>query len=216
MGASRFADWARWFLVSLLLVAAIGVVAGRSPERFALPGLFGLGYGALVGLGAGEMACRLHVFRPRTLSTIVVLMTAVGFVGVSLQWQRLYAERSKPFIKPVPDDPLRKQLLESLTPVPAGETPQGRAAREQLLADVAESDAQRIKLRVEMSETQTIRGYLRSRWINFPLLKGIDAPWPLVLWIVELVGGMLISSAIAWRTIRAGSAEAEKAVEPIQ
>lgn len=145
---------------------------------------------------------------------LVVLMTAVGFVGVSLQWQRLYAERSKPFIKPVPDDPLRKQLLKSLTPVPAGETPQGRAAREQLLADVADSDAQRNKLRLEMAETQTIRGYLRSRWNNFPLLKGTDAPWPLVLWLLELVGGVVIAGVIAWRTIRKG-AEAQKSVEPL-
>jgi len=184
----------RWVLLGVALVSVLAILSGKNPDQLALPGLFTLGFSVVIGLTMGEFGQVLKIGRPRFIWPFVMLLTLGGLVGVTWQWYGRYLTRTVAAYRehPLHDDPLAGAFP---TELPPDAKPEAR----EILESIQRSAAERSEWKQERAIGITFPGYLQNRLAGFPQLKGLRAPWPIVIWVSELLVCSLLAGWIARR-----------------
>ena len=173
-----------------VVALALGWIAAYAPGRIKLLGLFSLGWGALAGWCLGSLARRLQIARPRTILCLSALLIAGGFLAYSAESYRLYRRNLQAQFD---RNPASQWKLEEQ--VKGGTTAEDRELRKRFAEELQRvGDLRREKLGpAEFLRSRVVQA---GRWPH---------PWPLVLWIGELLGSAILGGWVAGRVIRRAS-----------
>lgn len=171
---------AAWFLLGLLATAALSGLAGHAPARLRLLLLFPLAFGLLTGAALALLARSLELRRPFVTSLTAAFLAIGGLVNVA---RIAYGELAAQARREVDADPQRLLALQVLG-LPEHQDVEGRRAYH----------LQRMALR------PTFGDYLASRLTG--VVGWSPAPWPEVVWGLEVLSGGAGAAWIAWRTLR--------------
>ena len=200
----------RWLLSGVALVAVLAILAGKNPDQLALPFLFTLGFSVIVGISMGELGQVLKIGKPRFVWPYIALLTLGGLIGVTWQWYGRYLARTTEAYRqnPLHEDPLAGAFP---TEMPADAKPEVREFYE----NMQRSNAQRSAWKREREEGVTFPGYLKNRLTGFAPLKGLEAPWPAIIWVTELLTGSVLAGWIARRNATVAQTESSDAPEAV-
>lgn len=170
----------RWLLVGAIGMTVLAIVGAHTPMRVRLLGLFSLVYGLAGGLFLGKVAGAFHLRRSGAALVASFLLIAAAEAGLTLESYRLWRagqmarlERAAEEMRPLPTVP-------TSPPPPSG------------LPSLAQRQAAEVLLDAMRDDQVSFRRYLALR-----LTRRGDwpAPWPAVIWSLELLLG---SAAGAW------------------
>jgi hypothetical protein len=188
-----------WTASALVAVGALAFVAAQAPERVRLLVWFAVAFGLVAGSVLGRLVATWLIPFPRTVRIVAAFLIAGGEVATSVlahrrqvpDLERILAQRQD---STNPLAAAEKQFLEQSND---DESPEAKAARQQLREEHEQSE----RLRREWLETRqrrlTWQGYLQHR---VSTVGAWPSPWPESLWVAEII---VSSVAGAWLASRA-------------
>ena len=178
--------WAlsRWLAAGAVFLTAWTLVCAHAPSRIKLIGLFALAYGLLAGLVLKHLA-RLAGLRPSwQLPALTFVLVAAGQVGLALESHRLYAAEVQ---RNIESDKSRAALALMLQTSEPPADPESRALFDDMRQTLGAPSQTRFA------------DYLQHRLSS---LGNWPAPWPEVIWCLEIAASAAAAAWLASRPIK--------------
>lgn len=178
---------ARWFLAGLAVVTFLAFASLKAPERMRLLGWFGVGVGALAGYLLGRIGQHWRIASSRV---VLLLAFALVLFGQVLAAAEMYRVRTAWLQAHFQKDPLSgadaqrvagEQEAEPVPELPQVSKEEMERARQELLSPLR-----------FFSERMMLVKWKPLDWIH-------EAPWPIALWLLEV---LLAACMGTWCTAR--------------
>jgi hypothetical protein len=187
--------WFQWLVLGIAGVAFVFVASVHLPDALKIPGFLTVGLGAAAGWGWGRLGQSQGITPSRWIAVVVWSTLAAAELLAAWKSHTDQAEFLRNKWRPIMNNPVVVGYRESLVQEPENESPDEREARLQQLAELDEGDSKRLK-RLEF------RGYLASRFERFKSHALTTDPWPLLIWLIEVLAGSTIGAWLALSALR--------------
>ena len=188
-----------WLAVGFAGTAFLFVLATHAPDGWQIPGVLTTALGCAIGWGWGKLGQSLLIPRRASVCLVVGLALAGGqFLGAWKTHQdRVQFLKSK--MQPIGIDSISTGAREALNTDRDDETAEEREARLKLRDNfnAAEQHAKEMQSR-RLEFTSSLAARLERT--GKPGL--MQAPWPFVVWCVEVVLGSVLGAGLAYSTLK--------------
>lgn len=188
-----------WTACALVAVTVLAIVAAQVPERARLLVWFAVAFGFIAGWVLARLVEAWRVPFPRTIAILSAIVVAEGEVATSVLAHRRQVPELERILSQREDstNPLAAAEQQFLNEPGDDDSPEAKAARNQLRIEHERSERLRREWLESRQRRLTWRGYLQYR---VSTVVAWPSPWPEALWCAEILVG---SAAGAWIASRA-------------
>jgi hypothetical protein len=186
----------QWLVIGVAGVTFLFVASAHLPDSIKLPGVLTIGLGIAAGWAWGLLGKSMHIAPNRLIAVIVGIAIAGAELLSAWKSHQDRAEYLNRKWQPLQNDPIAQAVRESLSQERDHETPSEREQRLKKLAELDGADAIRWK-------RLKFRGYLASRMERLKIRALMPAPWPELVWGIEILLGSALGAWLAVSVMQA-------------
>lgn len=186
-----------WLACVAAAAALLAFAWGNAPVRIKAVGISSVGLGCLFGWLAGRLARDWRVDSCLLVSLVAFCGAAGGLAGSAFVAYRAGVAEMEAYARahPPPIDPIKERFEQALAEPATDLSPEERRNLEEVRAVHERGERLRREHERKRRVHLTFYGYLRNR---IPTITGEwEYPWPVVLWILELVVSAVAAGSIA-------------------